>query len=81
MYLFSPSKEMRHLLNSAQIKIVLQDDHLPLHVDKSSEVEQVLEVVWISSSEKDEIVQCVLSRYMFLVPYLPLRIGVLFPST
>jgi hypothetical protein len=38
-------------------KIVLQDDHLPMHVDKLSEVEAVLGVVWVSNREKEELVQ------------------------
>jgi len=44
-------------------QIVLQDDHLPMHVDKTSEVDAVLEVVWVSSSEKEELVQCETHHY------------------
>ncbi|KAI0306856.1 exocyst complex component sec15 subunit [Multifurca ochricompacta] len=35
--------------------IVIQDDYQPMHVDKPSEKEAVLRVVWISSAEKAEL--------------------------
>jgi hypothetical protein len=41
------------------VKIVLQDDHLPMEVEKSSEVEALLDIVWVSSEAKEDILQCV----------------------
>jgi hypothetical protein len=39
------------------LKIVLQDDHLPMLVETNSEVDTVLDIVWVSEAEKKEIVQ------------------------
>jgi hypothetical protein len=36
-----------------------------MHVDKSSEVEAVLEVVWVDNAEKEELVQYVPYRRLF----------------
>ena len=46
-----------HDVDSLVTKIVLQDHHLPMHVDKDSEVEAVLDVVWVTADEKEELLQ------------------------
>jgi phage shock protein A len=35
--------------------IILQDDDLPMHVEKPTELQAVLDVVWLNLNEKDEI--------------------------
>jgi hypothetical protein len=44
------------------LKIVQKDDHLPMHVEKASERDAVLDLVWLSSSESSEIVLCVFEQ-------------------
>ena len=52
-----------HTLNAnyLPLKIVLKDDHLPMHVEKASERDAILDLVWLSSSESSEIVLCVIT--------------------
>jgi hypothetical protein len=48
-------------------KIVLQDAHLPMLIEAADEVHTVIDVVWISETEKNEILQYdLLSRTTFL---------------
>jgi hypothetical protein len=42
-------------MTSSPFQIVLQDDHLPMEIDASKDVDAVLEVVWVSDTEKAEI--------------------------
>jgi hypothetical protein len=36
-------------------QLVLQDDYQPMHVDKQTEKDAVLKVVWLSSAEQAEL--------------------------
>lgn len=40
--------------------IIQQDDNLPMHMEKSTEIQTVLDVVWLNLAEKDEIVKSTL---------------------
>jgi len=42
-------------LSSYTLQIVVQDDYQPMHVDKQTEKDAVLKVVWLGSAEQVEL--------------------------
>lgn len=48
------------MLLTSTIQIVHQDDHLPMHVEAEHEIEDVLEIVFLTTTDKARIKQWVL---------------------
>lgn len=42
------------------LQIVSQDDHVPMQVEEETDLDTVLDVVWLDGAEKEEIKQQVL---------------------